>query len=85
MREFVPGYEASGWLGVGAPKATADGVIETLNQQIGAALADPAVKTRLVGLGIEPMTMTSAAFEKFMAGEVEKWAQVVKFAGIKPE
>ena len=85
MREFVPGYEASGWLGIGAPKATTDTIIKTLNQDVGAALADPGVKARLTGLGIVPVAMTPAEFAKFMAGEVDKWAKVVKFAGIKPE
>ena len=85
MREFVPGYEASGWLGIGAPKGTPDGNVKTLNQQIGAVVADPAVKARLVGLGIVPIAMTPTEFAKFMAGEVDKWAKVVKFAGIKPE
>jgi tripartite-type tricarboxylate transporter receptor subunit TctC len=85
MREFVPGYEASGWLGIGAPKATPDAIIKTLNQDVGATLADPIVKTRLTGLGIEPISMRPEAFGKFIAGEVDKWAKVVKFAGIKPE
>jgi tripartite-type tricarboxylate transporter receptor subunit TctC len=85
MREFVPGYEASGWLGIGAPKAMPDGLIKTLNQDIGATLADPAVKARLTGLGIEPVAMSPAAFGKFIDGEVDKWAKVVKFAGIRPE
>lgn len=85
MREFVPGYEASGWLGIGAPKGTPDGIVKTLNQQIGAVVADPAVKARLVGLGIVPIAMTPTEFAKFMASEVDKWAKVVKFAGIKPE
>lgn len=85
MREFVPDYEASGWLGIGAPKATADTIIKTLNQDIGAALADPGVKARFTGLGIVPVAMTPAEFARFMAGEVDKWAKVVRFAGIKPE
>jgi tripartite-type tricarboxylate transporter receptor subunit TctC len=85
MREFVPGYEASGWLGIGAPKATPDGIIKTLNKDISAAVADPAVKARLIGLGIDPFAMTPDAFGKFIASEVDKWAKVVKFAGIKPE
>jgi tripartite-type tricarboxylate transporter receptor subunit TctC len=85
MREFVPGYEASGWLGIGAPKATPDGIINALNQQTSAAVADPTIKARLIGLGIEPIAMTPAAFGKFIAAEVDKWAKVVKFAGIKPE
>jgi tripartite-type tricarboxylate transporter receptor subunit TctC len=85
MREFVPGYEASGWLGVGAPKGTPAGIINTLNQAISAAVSDPAIRAKLTGLGIQPVAMTPAAFGKFMAGEVDKWAKVVKFAGIKPE
>ncbi len=85
MREFVPGYEASGWLGLGAPKNTPDELIKTLNREIGAIIADPAAKARLVGLGIEPVSMAPAEFEKFMVGEVEKWSKVVKFAGIKPQ
>ncbi len=85
MREFVPGYEASGWLGVGAPKGTPDGVISALNHAINATVSDPTVKSRLTGLGIEPVAMTPAAFGAFMAGEVDKWAKVVKFAGIKAE
>jgi tripartite-type tricarboxylate transporter receptor subunit TctC len=62
-----------------------DGLIKTLNQDIGATLADPAVKARLTGLGIEPVAMSPAAFGKFIDGEVDKWAKVVKFAGIRPE
>jgi tripartite-type tricarboxylate transporter receptor subunit TctC len=85
MREFVPGYEASGWLGLGAPKATPDSIIETLNRDVGAALADPALKAKFAGLGIDPVAMTPAEFGQFMAGEVAKWAKVVKFAGIKAD
>jgi tripartite-type tricarboxylate transporter receptor subunit TctC len=66
-------------------RAAPDGIIGTLDQAIGAAVADPTVKARLVGLGIEPVTMTPDAFGRFMAGEVDKWAKVVKFAGIKPQ
>jgi tripartite-type tricarboxylate transporter receptor subunit TctC len=85
MSEIVPGYEASGWLGIGAPKDMPAELIKRLNQEVGAVVADPAAKARLVGLGIEPMSMSSAEFEKFIAGEVEKWSKVVKFAGIKPQ
>ncbi len=85
MGEIVPGYEASGWLGVGAPRNIPDELVKTLNREVGAIIADPAAKARLVGLGIEPMAMAPADFEKFMADEVEKWSKVVKFAGIKPQ
>ena len=83
--EFVPGYEASAWYGLGAPKSTPAEIIEKLNKATSAALADPNTKSRLVGLGVEPMSMTPAEFGKFMLDETEKWAKVIKFAGIKPE
>src|SRR5262245_5199997 len=83
--EFVPGYEASGWYGIGAPKNTPTDIIDKLNNEINAVLADPTMKTRLLALGAEPMPMTSADFGKFMSDETEKWGKVVKFAGIKPE
>ena len=76
INEIVPSYEASGWLGIGAPKNIPDELVERLNQEIAAVIADPIAKARLVGLGIEPMTMTAADFQIFMAGEVEngqKW------------
>jgi tripartite-type tricarboxylate transporter receptor subunit TctC len=83
--EFVPGYEASGWYGIGAPKNTPIEIIDKLNNELNALLADPTMKTRLLALGAEPMPMTSAGFGKFMSDETEKWGKVVKFAGIKPE
>ena len=61
------------------------GIIDKLNYEINAALADPTMKARLFALGAEPMPMTSASFGKFMSDETDKWAKVVKFAGIKPE
>ncbi len=85
IAETVPGYEASGWLGIGAPKAIPDEIVKRLSQEVAAVVADPGAKARLVALGIEPMSMTPADFQIFMAGEVEKWSKVVKFAGIKPE
>ena len=85
IAETVPGYEASGWLGIGAPKAIPDEIVKRLSQEVAAVVADPGAKARLVGLGIEPMSMTPADFQKFMVGEVEKWSKVVRFAGIKPE
>jgi tripartite-type tricarboxylate transporter receptor subunit TctC len=83
--EFVPGYEASAWYGIGAPRNTSTGIIEKLNKEINSAVADPDMTTRLVGLGAEPMSMTPAEFGKFIAGEVEKWGKVIKFANIKGE
>jgi tripartite-type tricarboxylate transporter receptor subunit TctC len=83
--EFVPGYEAIGWYGLGAPRDTPAPIIDKLNNEINTVLADPVIKTRLLALGAEPMPMTSAAFGKFMSDETDKWAKVIKFANIKPE
>jgi len=83
--EFVPEYEALGWYGLGAPKDTPAAIIDKLNHEINAALADPTMKGRLLALGAEPMPMTPADFGKFMSQETAKWAKVIKFAGIKPE
>jgi tripartite-type tricarboxylate transporter receptor subunit TctC len=83
--EFVRGYEASVWHGVGAPSGTAADVTSKLNQEINAVLADSSVKARLGDLGAEPMPMTPGEFGKFVADEVKKWANVVKLAGLKPE
>jgi len=85
VSEFVRGYEASVWHGVGAPSGTAPDVINKLNQQINAVIADPSMKIRLDGLGAEPMPMTPGEFGNFVAAEVKKWAIVVKLAGLKPE
>jgi tripartite-type tricarboxylate transporter receptor subunit TctC len=83
--EFVQGYEAIGWYGLGAPKDTPAAIIDKLNNEINAILADPTMKARLFALGAEPMPMTSAAFGKFMSDEADKWGKVIKFAGIKPD
>ena len=82
--EFVPGYEASGLYGVGAPRTTPVDVIETLNKEINAALADPKMKARLADLGGSVLPGTAAAFGKLLVDEVEKWGKVVKFSGAKP-
>ena len=71
------------WLG--APKGTSTEIIEKLNKEIDAIVAEPNMKARLVGLGLQPMSLTSAEFGKFIAHQIEKWAKVVKFAGIKAE
>ncbi|MFY9692462.1 MAG: tripartite tricarboxylate transporter substrate binding protein [Xanthobacteraceae bacterium] len=85
VSEFVRGYEASVWHGVGAPNGTAPDVINKLNQQINVVIADPGVKAQLDGLGAEPMPMTPGEFGTFVAAEVKKWANVVKRAGLKSE
>jgi tripartite-type tricarboxylate transporter receptor subunit TctC len=83
--EFVPGYEASSWFGVGAPKGTSTEIIEKLNKEIDAVVAKPNMKARLVGLGLQPMSLTSAEFGKFIADQTDKWAKVVRAANIKAE
>jgi tripartite-type tricarboxylate transporter receptor subunit TctC len=85
IADFVPGYEASGWIGIGAPKNTAADVVEKLNNEVNSALADANFKARLADLGGQPFASSPAEFGKFIAGEIEKWAEVIKFANIKPE
>ena len=81
----MPGYEASGWNGVGAPKNTPADVIDKLNREINAALADPDIKARLADLGGTPLSGSPAEFGKLVAEETEKWAKVVRFSGAKAE
>jgi tripartite-type tricarboxylate transporter receptor subunit TctC len=81
--QFVPGFEADSWLGIGAPRNTPTEIIDKLNKEINAVVADPKMKTRFVELGIVPASGTPAQFGKFIADETEKWSKVVKFAGIK--
>jgi tripartite-type tricarboxylate transporter receptor subunit TctC len=83
--EFVPGYEATVWDGIGAPKNTPAEIIDTLNREINAALADPKIKTRLTNLGDTVLTLSPADFGKLIVNETEKWAKVIKFAGAKPD
>jgi len=85
VAEFVPGYEASTWYGVGAPKATPAEIVEKLNKEINAALADPNKKARVADLGGDVLALSPNDFGKFIADETEKWANVVKFADMKPE
>jgi len=85
MAQFVPGYEADVWHGVGAPKNTPADVIDRLNKELGAALADPGMIAKFANLGAEPMRMTPGEFGKFVVAEIDKWAKVVKFAGVKLE
>jgi tripartite-type tricarboxylate transporter receptor subunit TctC len=81
----VPGYEGSGWLGVGAPKGTPAAIIDKLNAGINAIIVDPAMTERLIGLGIVPEPMTPRQFGKLIADASQKWTKVIKFAGIKAE
>jgi len=83
--EFVPGYEASAWQGVGVPKETPAEIIDRLNKEVNAGLADPELKARIAEQGAVPIPMTPVEFGKFIAGETEKWAKVVKFAGVRAE
>jgi len=83
--EFVPGYEASGWFGLGAPKNTPSQIIDQLNEAINAGLADPTIKPRLADLGGTPLVGSPADFGKLIADDTEKWAKVIRSANIKPE
>ena len=85
VAEFLPGYEAGTWYGVGAPKSTPTAIVAALNSTIDAGLADPRIKASLAALGSVPMSSSTAGFEKFIVDETEKWGKVVKLAGIKPE
>jgi tripartite-type tricarboxylate transporter receptor subunit TctC len=83
--DFVPGYEASGWAGLGAPRNTPSDIIDRLNKEMNAAFADPNMKGRIAQLGGTPLEGSPTNFAKFIAEETEKWGKVVKFAGIKAQ
>jgi tripartite-type tricarboxylate transporter receptor subunit TctC len=83
--DFVPGYEASAWYGVGVPKGTPDDIIDKLNKEINAILAEPKAKARLADLGASLLAGSPADFGKLVADETEKWGKVVKFSGAKPD
>lgn len=85
IAEFLPGYEASPWYGVAAPKATPAGVINKLNEEINHALADPAMRSRLAELGATPLSGSPADFGRLLVEETDKWAKVVKMSGAKPD
>jgi tripartite-type tricarboxylate transporter receptor subunit TctC len=83
--EFVPGFEASTWQGIGAPKNTSAEIVDRLNKEINAALADPKIKARLADLGSMPTPMSPAGFEKLIVTETEKWGNVIRASNIKPD
>jgi tripartite-type tricarboxylate transporter receptor subunit TctC len=85
VADFVPGYEASAWFGLGAPKGTPPEIVELLNKEVNAAVADPNVRARLADMGGMLINGTPAEFGKVIAEETEKWAKVVKFSGAKAE
>ena len=85
ISEFLPGYEASSWEGLGAPKGTPSGIVKTLNDEINAGFTDPTFTARLADFGGVPLPGSPADFSKFVTVETEKWAKVIKFAGIKPQ
>ena len=85
ISDFVPGYETSSWSGIGAPKDTPVEIVDKLNKEINAALADPKIKARLADLGSAPMPLSSADFGNLISESVEKWGKVIRTANIKAE
>src|SRR5262249_14293679 len=85
VAEFLPGYEASNWYGVGVPKNTPAEVVEKLNKEVNAGLADPKIKARFADLGGTQIVAQPADFGKLIAVETEKWGKVIQAANIKPE
>ena len=85
VSDFVPGYEASAWYGIGAPRNTPAEIVDKLNKEINAALSDPKIKTRLADLGGTVLSGSPADFGKLIADETEKWGKVIRAANIKPE
>jgi tripartite-type tricarboxylate transporter receptor subunit TctC len=85
LSEFIPGFDASLWLGLGAPRNTSTDLIDRLNREINAGLADPRIKQRLAELGGTVLPLTPAAFAKFVADDTDRWGKVVKLTGAKPD
>ena len=85
MNAFVPGYEASFWSGIGAPKNTPPEIIDRLNKEISAGLADPKLRARLADLGSTPLVGSATDFGKLIADETEKWGKVIRAANIKAD
>jgi tripartite-type tricarboxylate transporter receptor subunit TctC len=85
ISEFVPGYEASGWQGIGAPKDTADEIVDKLNREVNTVLAESKMKAQLAELGVTVFPSSPADFGKLIADETEKWGTVIRTANIKAE
>jgi len=85
VADFLPGYEASAWYGLGAPKGTPAEIIDNVNKAMNAVLADPKAQARFTELGASLLPGSAADFGKLLADETEKWGKVVKFAGAKPD
>ena len=85
VADFLPGYEATSWYGLGAPKGTPNEIIEKLNREVTAALADPAIKAKLAQVAVTTMPLSASAFGAMVAAETDKWAKLIKASGIKPE
>jgi tripartite-type tricarboxylate transporter receptor subunit TctC len=83
ISDTVPGYAVIGWLGIGAPKGTPPEIVERLDREVNAALAEPAMRARMADLGSDPLPGSAGDFAKLIADETAKWAKVVKFAGLK--
>jgi tripartite-type tricarboxylate transporter receptor subunit TctC len=85
VSEFIPGFEASSWFGVAAPKATPPAIVALLNREINAGFADPTIKARLADMGGMPLAGSAADWGKLIANETDKWGKVIRAAGIKAE
>jgi tripartite-type tricarboxylate transporter receptor subunit TctC len=85
VSETVPGFEASSWYGIGAPKNTPPEIVDRLNKEINAALADPKMVARLSELGVSPIVGSPADLGKLIADDTEKWGKVIRAANIRPE
>ena len=85
VADYFPGYDASAWIGVAIPRKTPAEIIDKLNREINAGLADPKMKARIAELGATVIPSSPGEFGRFVSEEIEKWGKVVKFAGIRPE